>query len=69
MELIAEKWNVHKEELAYYIVAIPESENYSQEAIIAMEQKIMELTEQHKLPYVIYDCRDNPFHKILLFTR
>ncbi|HOJ06782.1 MAG: hypothetical protein HND40_00135 [Ignavibacteriota bacterium] len=69
MKLIAKKWNVDKEELAYYIVAIPESEKYSQKAILSIEKKILELTTKHKLSYIIYDCRDNPFHKILLFSK
>ena len=69
MEIICKELKkTHEEEIIYYIIGILESEEDSQKVFISIEQKILELSEKHKLGYNIYDCRDNPFHKIVFFS-
>ncbi len=69
MELIAEKIYTNDKDETYYILTVPDSEEYSQEAIISMENKILELSKEYKFQPVIYDRRDNPFHKIVIFSK
>ncbi|MCZ2268643.1 MAG: hypothetical protein LC124_07280 [Ignavibacteriales bacterium] len=66
MRLLVSKMNANKKQVTYYINLVPDNEFYSQEAHLKIEKKILELSKKHKRVPIVYDRRDNPYHKIAI---
>ncbi len=68
MRLLIDKTDLDKKQVTYNIVLLADDEIYSQKAIMKIEQKILDLSKKYKSQPIIYDRRDNPFHKIVIFS-